>query len=209
MTPLYELWYRLPRLAAAILVALLAACAAPVPRPSPTTVIAPADWPVRRAALLALHDWALTGRVAVRDAHQAVSGNVHWVQHRDAYKVMIFGPVGGALGLQGDRRGGVLRLPHETDRSGDMEALLQRRLGWRIPVLDLRYWVRGLPIPGVPERDAFDAAGRLAWMEQYGWRVTYRGYTSVDGLVLPRRIDINQADLSVKLLVDQWELNVQ
>ena len=198
----------LPRVAAVMLPILMAACAAQPPLPAPGTV-APSAWAARSAALLALHDWTLTGRVAVRDARQAVSGNVHWVQRHDAYKVLIFGPVGGEMQLEGDRRGGVLRLPHETDRSGDMEQLLQRRLGWRIPVLGLRYWARGVPIPGVPVRDAFDGRGRLAWLEQYGWRVVYRGYAAAGGLELPRRIDITQADLRVRLLVDQWDLNLQ
>ena len=190
-------------------VVLLAACATVRPPPVPETLVPPADWAARRAALAAVQDWTLNGRVALRDGHDAWSAGVHWAQRRDAYHVSLYGPLGqGVLQMSGDRSGGMLRTSDDkVMKSPDMEDLLYRELGWRIPVDGLRYWARGLPVPDAPTHFAFDALGRLVWLEQFGWHVAYRRYTTVNDLALPQRMDITRRKLSVKLVVDQWDLS--
>lgn len=189
-------------------VVLLAACATVRPPPAPETTVPPADWAARRAALAALQDWTLNGRVAMRDGHDAWSAGVHWAQRRDAYHVSLYGPLGqGVMQMSGDPGGGVLRLSDDKVlKSSNMEDLLYREVGWRIPVDGLRYWARGLPVPHAPRHFAFDAKGRLVWLEQFGWRVSYRRYTTVDNLLLPQRIDITRRKLTVKLVVDRWDV---
>jgi len=195
------------RAAAGIAVIFLAACAT-VPPPIPETTVPPADWAARTAALAAVQDWTLNGRVALHNGHDAWSAGLHWTQRRDAYRVSLYGPLGqGVVQMDGDGSGGVLRLADDkTFKSSNMEDLLYRELGWHIPVDGLRFWARGLPVPDTPTHYAFDAQGRLVWLEQFGWHVAYLRYTRVDRLALPQRVDITRRKLSVKLVVDQWDV---
>lgn len=187
----------------------LTACATVRPPPVPATEAAPPGWQERRQALLDIKAWVVNGRVAVRTEQEAWSASLHWTQHQDDYRLSIYGPFGqGNVKMHGDGRGGVLRLSDEQSyASRHMEQLLYDRLGWRIPVDSLRYWARGVPDPGAPKRHGFDDEGRLAWLEQFGWRVEYRRYTSLrGGLELPRKIDIHRRQLRLRLVIDQWKL---
>jgi outer membrane lipoprotein LolB len=196
------------RAAAGMVLLLLAACATTPPAPVPETLVPPPDWPARRDALMDVNDWTVNGRVAMRDGHDAWSANVHWVQNRDAYDVSLYGPLGqGTVQLQGDDSGGELHTADNKQfRAADMEDLLYRELGWRIPVDGLRYWARGVPVPDAPKQYGFDAHGRLAWLEQFGWHVAFLRYTNVNNITLPKRIDVTRKTLTVKLVVDQWKL---
>jgi outer membrane biogenesis lipoprotein LolB len=52
-----------------------------------------------------------------------------------------------------------------------------KRLGVRLPVNGLRYWVRGLPEPGSTPGQT-DADGRLTRLEQNGWVIEYPAYAN-------------------------------
>lgn len=187
------------------LVLLLAACSTG-PRLAPEMPVPPADWQGRRAALLAIDHWSVSGRVGVSSRRGAWSATLHWAQRKDAYDVSLFGPFGqGAMQLRGDRDGGVLRTSdNKAYAAQDMTRLLSERLGVPIPLRGLRYWARGLPVPDAARRFAFDRQGRLAWLEQLGWRVVYLRYMPVHGVQLPQRIDIQRDDVRVKLVIFQW-----
>lgn len=189
-------------------IALVAACATTRPPLAPESASPPPAWQGHRQAVLAIDHWAINARVAVRKGNTGMSAVLRWAQDKDAYRVSIFGPFGqGAVQMRGDRNGGELRTAEDkTYKARNMQHLLYERLGWPIPVLGLRYWARGLPVPGTPTRFGFDAHGLLAWVEQFGWRVEYPRYGPVDGVELPRRITIERGDLRVKLVIDQWHL---
>jgi len=61
--------------------------------------------------------------------------------------------------------------------AADAEELTERLLGFRIPLAGLADWVRGRPAPApAPTLVRRDAAGRLAELEQSGWRIEYLEY---------------------------------
>jgi len=54
---------------------------------------------------------------------------------------------------------------------------------------------------------AFDEAGRLARLQQSHWLIEYPAYARVDGLVLPRKVYLENDELSVRLVIDRWTLD--
>lgn len=168
-------------------------------------------WELRRQALLEINRWHLTGRVAVRIDQEAWSANVRWGQRQDAYLLDVYGPLGqGRLRLNGDSEGVTA-----TSREGEQvsarspEALLFQELGWMLPVSGLRYWVRGIPAPEVPESSlALDELGRLARLEQAGWSIEFSAYGEGDGIDLPRRIRLDNGEIFVRLVIDEWSSSV-
>lgn len=194
-------------LAVIVAAAVLAGCAAgprPVDAPVPT-------WNERLAALAAVQTWLLTGRIAVRNDEEGWNGAIAWRQRPDSYDIQFSGPLGqGGARLEGTRGQVELQEADGTQYHGtDAEALLLERLGWRVPLTELRYWVTGRPAPGTaPERLEFDEDGRLALLRQAGWQVTYKGYQSLGEVELPRKVYVENHRLNVRLVVDQWQLGV-
>ena len=86
------------------------------------------------------------------------------------------------------------------------EALLEREIGWSVPLQGLRYWIVGIPVPdGAPSKLEFDDFGRLARLEQAGWTVVYERYDTVNGLSLPERIRFSNASVDATVIVRRWK----
>lgn len=191
-----------------VLLLLLAGCATPPAPPLPAD--AAVAWQQRQPRLHALQDWQLTARVAVIQEPAAWHLKVQWKHTARGYEMLLAGPFGaGQVRLIG-RAGEVLLEDGERHRwrARDPESLLYRQTGVYMPVSGLRYWIRGLPDPHkqrVSELQ-FDARGRLAELRQGDWVIRFQEYRPVDGLMLPRRLQIHRDDLEVRVVVDRWQL---
>ena len=76
-----------------------------------------------------------------------------------------------------------------------------------MPVKSLLYWMRGLPNWNINrEKQKLDEFGRLALLQQDGWRVRFKRYSYVDKHELPQKIFIDGYNLKVKIFVDEWDL---
>ena len=73
----------------------------------------------------------------------------------------------------------------------------------------LRYWIRGLPAPAASKAEARrDESGRLSQLTQSGWTIKYDRYQLVNGVSLPGKLQLLHDDISVRIVVDKWELGV-
>jgi len=88
----------------------------------------------------------------------------------------------------------------------DGDALLLQATGWHLPVVGLRYWVRGLPAPGIESIPVYDEAGHLSRLEQSGWVINYYKYQLVEGAPMPSKMQLARDDVSVRLVIKQWQL---
>lgn len=175
---------------------------ATVPSPAATT-----DWPTRRAALLALQNFALRGRVAVAAGGEGYSGALRWQQHGRAGQIQLAGPLGiGALDIDfdgsrvqlKDSRGNVL-----ADDAARAE--IERRLGFALPLAELGYWVRGVAAPTDVAHEEVNAEGTgLIALEQSGWRVDYGRQTASPLGMLPQKLTARRTDCRLRLAIDQW-----
>lgn len=201
----------LSRCRAALLI--FAACAAAGCARIPAgTGLAPPSWEARQDDLLRLRSWVLKARIAVRYDDEAATASLFWTQREDEYQLRATAPMGGgAYLLEGRAGAALLRGPgQELERASDAETLLLRRLGWRLPVSHLTYWVRGLPSPTLPVTAlALDGENRLGALEQGGWALQYQDYVSVEGRQLPRRLTLRNrvhSRHSASLSIRRWEL---
>ena len=183
-------------LVALLAVLLLAGCAStPAPRSSQTAA--------------ALSAWQLNGRVSLTRGEEGWHASLRWQEQADRYFLKISGPLGqGGFQLNGDDSGVVLvDADGKTFAARNADALLQQVTGWQLPVMGLRYWIRGLAAPAAGEaqtrRDEF---GRLSQLTQSGWTVKYNRYQLVNGIMLPDKLQLLHGDISVRIVVDKWEL---
>ena len=183
---------------------LLSACATtPSSRSSAQQARA---WQAHQASVGGLQGWALFGRIAISTEDEAWSGKLRWRQAPASYQIQFEAPFGqGAMRLNGDAAGVVMQVVNgERYTAPDAESLLYRFFGMHLPLQGMKYWVTGLPEPSLPKLMEYDAAGRLARLEQAEWRIRYEAYRRVDGVDLPQKIELVNHALNLRLVIDRW-----
>ncbi len=186
----------------ALISVLLAACAAPRLRPDAERMSALEQ---RERILLVDRDWALQGRMAISGPGDSGSGSLDWIQEGDAFRFALSAPVSGKTWtLSGDLEHAQLTGLRAQAVFGTSAAeVLGRELGWKVPVSELAYWVRGIRAPGKAEM-VFGDDGLLVELRQAGWTIEFREYESASNPVLPRRIFASNGEYKLRLVIQHW-----
>lgn len=167
------------------------------------------------------------GKLGVVAGEESFSARYLWQQDGAAFVIDLWGPLGqGRVQLAGD---GVLLELRQGDGTvvdrGPPGRVMERHLGWSLPLSVLPEWVRGNPAPGkrVSHRE-FDDRGRLAAFRQLGWTVELERYRPVEetagppvpvadgadgqpaAVALPHRITAYRDDYRVRLAVSTWQI---
>lgn len=167
-----------------------------------------ADWLERRDYLRTLDDWRMEGRIALRAGRDGYNGTLSWEQFEDDLDFRFRGPFGfGGFRIHGD----VDRLRIKTTGGDEMllsdpQAEMEERFGWSLPVYSMRFWIVGVSDPSLEAEEDVDDGGRLIYLSQDGWDVTYDGYETHDGLVLPRKIVMESGDVRIRVVADKWSI---
>jgi outer membrane lipoprotein LolB len=196
-------------LALAAVLALLSACrTAPPPAPA---IVGPGDdapWPEQRAALAKLDRYNLTGRVAVAANGQGFTASLRYEQQPAQSSLALDGPLG-IGGLRVALAGEDLRI--ETSRGEKLDGLaareeLERRLGFPLPLDEMRWWLLGLPAPGSEPTARYDiVTNEMTRFVQDGWSVTIEKRMPALGFALPQRLTAEREGARMKLVVERWQ----
>lgn len=187
-------------------VLLLAACAPVRVHETAKTL---AGMRAREDLLRPISSWSLNAHIAVSSGHDGGSGQLDWVQDGASYAFTVRAPVTGRTWkLSGDAVRAVLEgVDPRPDYAADAQDLLRKRLGWNVPLSDLRAWVRGLRAPDSPARTEFDTQGLPALIEQDGWKVEYRDWFMDRQPPLPRKVFASNGRARVRMLIESWSLH--
>ena len=170
-------------------------------------------WPTKMAAeraraLAPKKIWKLEGRLGVQLEHDGFSAGLIWLQDHGHFDISLFDPVGRRVARLTGNEGAVdLKTSQGQSFSGDdPEKLLQKHLGWSIPVRSLSWWVKGLPDPAtVAWRQEYDDLGRLVSLSQGGWDMHIVSYQDADRHAMPRLTRMTHDKVKLKLLIRSWE----
>lgn len=188
----------------------LTSCAHLTKQPAgPSAVTTPQTWKEREVALNRIQNWQINGKIGVQTAQDSGSATVTWQQSQSQYTIALYGPLGThGMKLWG-QPGSVTLETSEGKRISDNspEQLLAKQWGFNLPVSNLRYWVRGLPVPNVPYDSQFDTRNRLSQLTQQGWNVQYLSYTNAGPADLPDRISIISPSLKTKIIIYTWKVS--
>jgi outer membrane lipoprotein LolB len=180
-------------------VALMAGCKTTQPRPSGPL----APWNERVTELAQARTWQLDGRAAAALGQQGWQASLDWRQSGDSSELHLAGPLGlGALVLNMSPAGLAL---NGAEPSPTVAAQLEARLGFELPLENLRFWLLGIPNPDVPFELTRNASDRAQHLSQAGWSIDYDQYRPQGGDELPARIVLTRADARVRIAVDRWE----
>lgn len=192
---------------------LCLSCAAPSPRPPDAHL--QLLWQTHESTLLPIQHWELRGRLAVRTDARGGQASLTWKRDAAQHNIRLSGPLGrGMVQVTQDEKGAQLQdAEQRVFHAASAEELLYRYTGWRLPLTNLDYWVRGVPVPSMPANRELDDAGRLKTLRQQGWEVLYQEYVRFDGHELPNRLTLtftpDQATpelpaMEVRLVIDRW-----
>jgi len=116
-------------------------------------------------------------------------------------------PLGqGALRLTGDANAVNFQSADGRElQAEDLPEMIRHELGFDLPVVDLRYWIRGLPTtPG----GAFiqrDQDQRIRSIRQREWQIDYGAYREFDGHWLPRKVHISDGGYDIRIAVYDFQ----
>ena len=160
----------------------------------------------RRAALLRERDWVLEGRLSIDDGQEGGSGRVSWQVNGNTSRIDFHAAMGrGAWRLVMNDQGAVLETADgRVLREPTVNTLLQKEMGWLLPVDALAWWARGLAAPDGEQRLELDADGLAGQIMQQGWTVSYRRYSEFAGRMMPVRLNANKGKYRIKLAVSEW-----
>lgn len=163
------------------------------------------EWPTRLEILQHANAWTLQGRAAAAAGSQGWQASLDWRQRAASSELHLSGPLG--IGAQV-----IAQTPNGLSINGaapSAQALaqLQDRLGFELPLDDLRYWLLGVPAPN----EAFDLTrneqDRAQHLVQDGWSIDYDRYMAASGDVLPAHIVLSRGDVRVRVVVDHWDIS--
>lgn len=168
----------------------------------------PAAWQAHRNTLEPVREWVLQGKLGVRSPAESGSGTLYWLQQQGHYDIRLSGPLGrGATRIQGGPAGVTLEIAGQpSSHAISAEELLEQQIGWRLPVDNLLWWVRGLPAPGSPSRLQLNPDSLLARLAQAGWIIEYSRYQDIDGKRLPQRLQLSGHDMLLTLVITRWDI---
>jgi outer membrane lipoprotein LolB len=162
------------------------------------------EWSMRLQTLQHADAWALQGRAAVAAGTQGWQASLDWRQSASSSELHLSGPLG--IGAQA-----IKQTPNGLSINGAAPsaaalAQLQDRLGFELPIGDLRYWLLGVPDP----KGSFDLQrndqDRAQHLVQAGWSIDYDRYMAAAGDVLPALIVLTRDDVRVRIVVDHWDI---
>ena len=166
-------------------------------------------WQQQEAALQKLDRYSLSGRVAVAANGEGFSGSLRYRQQPERSDMSLDGPMGiGGMRVQYEGE----NVSITTSRGDNLDGIaareeLERRLGFALPLHQLRWWLLGIPEPkgGMVERTEANHPDRLVGFEQDGWKVSINSHAPAMGYTLPQRLTIEREGARLKLLVDRWQ----
>ena len=186
-----------------IRVALLGACALALAG----CATAPVTTPSRAANPDVLTQWTARGRIALSALGEGGSGSFVWQQRSERTELAVRGPLG-AGGLRVVTDGERLQVDDGSGQTIDGEAAraaLEQRLGTRLPVGELRYWMLGVPAPDA-QGPVQRATGSTSGFTQGEWVVSYEAFRQAGRWTLPARLTAVSAGTRVRIVVDDWQL---
>jgi outer membrane lipoprotein LolB len=190
-----------------MLITLLAGCAGLGPKEAVQGQGDTQHWRDHKAHTTLVDGWEINGKVGIRAPSDSGSGTLYWLQRNDYYDIRLSGPLGrGAARLTGRPGDVTLEVANQGRyQASSPEDLLQQQLGWRLPVSNLVYWVRGLPAPEGKSTVVLDADSRLAQLQQAGWTIEYTRYSQQGDYWLPERMKLHGQDLDITLVIKDWQ----
>lgn len=162
-----------------------------------------------QASLALIRDFTLDGRIGVQADGRGFSGKMRW-QHLNQFDTIdLYSPLGSKVVAIESNASGVKLVSSDgnTVTSSDVESLTEQTMGWRLPARYLEDWALGRATDAPISSATWDDEGKLSKLSQDGWEVQYVAYQDSNGYQLPSKLNLRNAKLYLKLVIDNWQVS--
>jgi len=155
-----------------------------------------------------IETFSLQARIAVQTEGKGFSGRLHWQHNANQDEIALFSPLGGQVARMQKNVDGVTL----TDANGNTqtavnaESLTQNLLGWRLPLQGLADWSLGQPHSTPIQALSLDERGLITSLKQDDWLISYDQYSEKNGHLLPSKIVLRSKNLTLKILIEEWDI---
>lgn len=190
------------------LILLLAGCARVPQSPGAITSGQKLSWQQRQHQLLAINQWQLRGAFSVQTSQNVNMAHMNWQQNQRNYVITLSGPLnlGGARIVGQPGRVTLIASANKQYTASSPEELVQQEFGYRLPISNLYYWVRGVPVPKLSAKTQFDSQNHLIALRQEGWQIQYTDYTTASSVDLPTKIILVNPQLRIRMVINSWQI---
>lgn len=160
---------------------------------------------VRQVQLAFISRWEMRGAFSIQQlGQQPVIANYQWQQYAKNYRINISSVLNVYTIKIIKQNNLVLLFKNEAliSQAKTPEQLMQKALGWSLPINALSNWIKGLPAPG-KYRAQYDVFGHVMLLQQLGWRIRYSQYADIHGVDFPEVIYLQQSRLKAKIVIKQ------
>ena len=162
-----------------------------------------------RPAQIENEPFVIAGRIVVKHKGERTSATVRWTHSAQKDEILLFAPLGKTVArIYKSADGVTLDTSDKRYAAPDVESLTQQVLGWSLPLAGLRYWVFALPSPDSAFEMQSETNGQASQLLQDQWIINYVRYATPAPDSLPLRISLQRGELSMQLLIDEWQVRV-
>ncbi len=173
----------------------------------------PQTWQEHQQRMLAFEQWQLAGKIGITFPYEGkrkgVTARFDWEQRQSDYVMVLSGPMGvGRFTLE--KAGKITEITNprgEQFRARSPEELFYQHTGMHLPITDLAWWIRGIPVPDKMHQKTFHTENyrnQLASLEQSSWKIEYLDYQQVGSNFLPQKIKLSDGSMNVTLVINDW-----
>lgn len=166
----------------------------------------------RQAELATINTWRIDGAFSIKQPGQKteIADYIWNQQSRKDYRIRITSPLNLYFIQIYHEYGSVTLWKNTTHVSTAKtpEGLMQKAIGWSLPVSELSMWLKGMPAQNAgPYHAEYDEYGHLILLEQSGWVLHYCVYKRYHkDLDFPRVLTMKRPGFSVKIVTRDWFL---
>jgi outer membrane lipoprotein LolB len=165
--------------------------------------------------LSALTHWQISGKIAFIGPDEKQSANFNWqVNEKNNEQTLHLTNFLGVnmLSITSQQNINQVEFDGKTYQSSDLNALIYQLTHLVLPTQALHHWLKGLPTSPF-DQVLFNQQTQLPEqiLSQYQaqiWRIQFLQYQWVNGLALPKKITISTEKLTLKIVINQWQLFV-
>lgn len=156
-----------------------------------------------------IQKWQVRGKLSVVSPEDAATGYLTWQQDNEDFDLFLSGPFGqGSSRLIGNNNQATLTLPDQNPvQAPSAEYLMAHYLGWKFPVLDIRYWVKGQASPHSNATEIRNSLGLLESLQQHNWQVEFSRYQPQASTWLPGKIKITGNNFKFIFIIKEWDIH--
>ena len=171
----------------------------------------PVEAQKHQAALTAVTDFNIAGRMGIQSEGYGVSGTIHWKHSNENDAIDLYSPLGTKIAAIVKTTDGVSLTTKDGKiiKAQDAETLTARTLGWKLPLSKLPDWIVGRPASGVVTSFAWDENGKLSKLSQDGWEISYMQYQTDIQPSLPNKLNLRNPKMNVRIIVESWDTSPQ